>query len=376
MNCLVLIILLCSMQVSHFSVYSTTEEAWEAMYQAICAATASIYWEMYIFIDDEAGKRFFDLLEEKARAGLDVKVIVDGFGSFRLSRNRIESLKKSGVDIRVFYERRRRRTSWWSMFISRTHRKIAIIDESVGFIGGVNIDRRMKDWLDMHVRIEGPAVRSLLRSFAKSYVISGGDKERVRRLLQYKTRIKKDVIDFIYDDAHTKESRMGKTYVEALLKARERVILFSPYYFPDKQFLRALWEARRRGIHVDILIPFRTDVRLATYAAYTWFSIMAKAGVHVHLTNKMMHGKGAVVDDNWAVVGSSNLDSTSFYDNYEANIEMKDKAMVRNVKQVLLRWIKKSQRLDLARWEKRSWLFRIKEKIAYILYRIWHRRIK
>ncbi len=364
------------MQVSHFSVYSTTEEAWEAMYQAIRAATASIYWEMYIFIDDEAGKRFFDLLEEKARAGLDVKVIVDGLGSFRLSRTRIDSLKKSGVDIRVFYERRRRRTSWWSMFISRTHRKIAIIDESIGFIGGVNIDRRMKDWLDMHVRIEGPAVRSLLRAFAKSYVISGGDKERVRRLLQYKTRIKEDVIDFIYDDAHTKESRMGKTYAEALLKARERVILFSPYYFPDKQFLRALWEARRRGIHVDILIPFRTDVRLATYAAYTWFSIMAKAGVHVHLTSKMMHGKGAVVDDDWAVVGSSNLDSTSFYDNYEANIEIKDKAMVQEVKRVALRWIKRSKILDARRWEKRSWIIRFKEYVAYLLYRIWHRRIE
>ncbi|MEK7084154.1 MAG: phosphatidylserine/phosphatidylglycerophosphate/cardiolipin synthase family protein, partial [Patescibacteria group bacterium] len=329
-----------------------------------------------IFVDDEAGSPFFDLLETKAKAGIDVKLIVDSFGSFWLSKKRMQSLKDAGVDARFFHERARYR-GWWRMMVSRSHRKILVVDETVGFIGGVIIDRRMKEWLDIHMRVEGHIVRSLLRSFARSYMVCGGDGERVRYLLAYRFRVKKytdDATELLTDNAGGSTSRVRKRYMEALLKARERVILFSPYYFPDRKFLQAMWRARKRGIKIDLLLPLRTDIRLATYAAYSFFSLMKAFGINVRLTTQMMHGKGMIVDDDEAIVGSSNLDPTSFYDNYEAGLHIRDKGFVTRLKKTVDGWMADAVGLDDMKWEKRGWRAKVKERFVSFLYRLWHRK--
>ncbi len=364
-----------ALQPSSYDIYDTSERAWDAMYQAILAAERSVYWEVYIFADDDMGKNFFELLEKKAQQGVEVRVLIDGFGSFAVSKKRFQSLHQAGVDIQFFSERKHRYRSVWRRLIARTHRKLLIIDERVGFIGGVNIQQNMAAWLDLHVKIEGEAVRSLLRAFAKNYIISGGKKMHVRHLLKYPVHMKKHPeqdIEFIYDDAGQQHSRARKKYIDALLKAKKRVILFSPYYFPDKKFLYALWRARKRQVRVDLLIPFRTDVRIATYAAYAWFSLMKKMGVHVHLSNNMMHGKGVIVDDEWAMIGSSNINHGSFYDNYEANVRLKHKKTVQKVKHIVEGWLQHATKLDDLEWEKRGRFQKIKEWFAKKLYKLWH----
>jgi len=357
---------------SDYQIYSNSQEAWQAMYQAILNSQKSIYWELYIFVDDEAGQPFFDILEQKARQGLDVKLIVDSAGSFWLSRKRIQSLKKSGVDIRFFYESKKSFLKFWRRITNRDHRKILIIDEEVGFIGGVNIQKHMREWLDIQIKIEGKVVRSLLRSFAKFYILCGGDKKNVHHLLKYKFRTKNNKFNFVFDDADYKKSFARKKYTQALFKARKRVILFSPYYFPDKKFLYALWKARQRGIKIDLLIPFRTDVRIIQYAAYAKFAFLKKIGVNVHLVEKMMHGKGVIKDDDWAMVGSSNLDQSSFYDNYEANLEIKNKKNIQQLKKTILNWIGSAKKLDDFNWKRRGNWQRLKEKIAFKLCQLWH----
>lgn len=359
---------------SAYDVYASSKEAWDAMYQTIQTAKKSVYWEMYIFADDEAGKGFFDLLEKKAIEGVDVKLIVDAWGTFWFPKKRIVSLKAAGVELVFFQERKRRYRGLWLKLISRTHRKILIVDEKIGFIGGVNVQKGMESWLDMHVKIEGKVVRSLLRSFAKMYVICGGSKEKVRHLLKYPFRVFKDKVEFVYDDAHARDSMARQKYIEALTRARERVILFSPYYIPDKEFLKALWNARKRGVRVDLLIPFRTDLRIVTYAAYFFFELMQKFGVKIFLVKQMMHGKGVVVDDDWAMIGSSNLEHTSFYDSYEANVKIKDRVFVKRVKDTLQEWMDAAKELNREEWGNRGSLHKIQEWIAYKLYGLWHRR--
>ncbi len=346
------------------------------MYQAMLGAYKSIYWELYMFVDDDAGVDFFDLLEQKAKSGVDVKLIIDALGSFGLSKKRITSLKQAGVDVRLFKETKKKIRSWWKRMCTRTHRKILVVDEDIGFIGGVNIQKNMLNWMDIQVRIEGNAVHSLLRSFAKLYILCGGDKANVKHLLKFTFRVQSDEkdLEFIYDDGNSTQSKARRVYTEALLKARERVILFSPYYFPDKKFLHALWKARKRGVHVDMLIPFRSDLRVAQYAAYAYFSVLHKLGVHLHLSDSMMHGKGVVVDDDWAMIGSSNLDNTSFYDNYEANVKLREKHIVGEIKKTVVGWITKAKRLDIQRWEKRGYRQRFKEILATTFYKIWHGR--
>lgn len=361
---------------SLYDIYASSQEAWDAMYQTIEHAEKSIYWEIYTLSDDDAGKGFFDLLEKKAAEGVDVKLIIDSWGTFWFPKKRVQSLKAAGVELLFFQERKRRYRGLWLKLISRTHRKILVVDEKVGFIGGVNVQKGMESWLDIHLKIQGKVVRSLLRSFAKMYVICGGDKANVRHLLKYQFRLYKDKVEFVYDDAHARDSMARQKYIEALVKARERVILFSPYYVPDKEFLKALWNARKRGVRVDLLIPFRTDLRILTYAAYFLFALMQRFGVKIFLVKQMMHGKGVVVDDEWAMVGSSNLEHTSFYDSYEANVKIKDREFVKRVKSKLDEWIQESIELKKEDWDKRGTWHRFKEWAAYRLYAIWHRRAK
>ena len=361
-----------------YQVYDNSNSAWEAMLAAITNAKHSIYWEMYILVDDEAGKPFLDILQQKAKEGVTVKLLIDGFGSFAMPHKRIESLINAGVDVRIFHERKHRYRGLWSKMISRTHRKILVVDEHIGFIGGVNVQKHMQDWLDIHVRITGKPVRSMLRAFAKMYLIAGGEKKEVKQLLKYTFRVKGNSTEFIYDEPgrYKKGARMRKVYTDALLKARERVILFSPYYFPDKRFLRALWQAKKRGVRVDLLIPFRADVRLATYLAYGVFAITNKMGVNIHLLPKMMHGKGMVVDDEYAVIGSSNIEQGSLYDNYEANVKIGDKRVIKKLYVILNRWQSEAKLLKAEEWKKRSALTKIKEWLVLRLYKLWHPRAK
>lgn len=341
------------------------------MYHAIESAQKTIYWQLYIMVDDSVGNPFFDLLEKKAQEGVEVRLVIDYWGSFALSKKRIKQLGDNGVDIRFFQERRKKFKGFWQKFSVRNHRKVLVIDEKIGFIGGVNIDKNTEDWLDIHVYVRGKVVRSMLRSFAKQYIMCGGDKKVVAHLFKLRYRVTHDQIDFIFDQPQHKYSRARKNYAEALQKARERVILFSPYYFPDKQFLKELWRAKKRGVRVDLLIPFRTDLRFATYAAYAWFSIMRVYGVKIHLLKRMMHGKGVIMDDEWAMIGSSNIDHPSFYHNYEANIRLKNKFVVKKLKRILLGWIKESDSLEQIKWQRRGNWHRVKEWFALKGYKYW-----
>ncbi|HYE60247.1 MAG TPA: phosphatidylserine/phosphatidylglycerophosphate/cardiolipin synthase family protein, partial [Candidatus Kapabacteria bacterium] len=284
-------------------------------------------------------------------------------------------LRAAGAEV-LFFNHQRRRGLWRRLW-SRTHRKILIVDEEVAFIGGVNISKHMKEWNDIQVRLEGEILYALLRSFRRAYLRSGGKRQNVRHLQKYR-RLAHEVrdarVEFIWDDCNPKESRIRKRYAEALKTAKERVILFSPYYFPDRQFIRALWHARRRGVRVDLLLPLRTDVRLATHAAYAYFSLMKKFGVNVFLTDKMMHGKGVIVDDEWAMVGSCNIDQTSFYDNYEASVRIRDKQFVRSLRETMKRWFLHARTLDELKWERRGIWQRCKERVAHKLFEWWHVR--
>lgn len=362
------------MKNSGYKIYSTSHEAWDAMMRAILGAKKSIFWELYIFLDDEVGKPFFDVLEQKAKSGVDVKLVVDAIGSFWLSKKRVESLRLAGVDWQFFSERSKKYRGWWRRLISRTHRKILIVDEHIGFIGGVNVSQEMKEWLDIQVRVEGKIVNSLLRSFAKSYTICGGDKQKVKQFLKFQYRLQSEEANLVIDEPDTQRSTVRKKYIDALLKAREHVVLFSPYYFPDKKFLYALWKAKKRGVRIDLLLPLRTDIRIITYAAYAWFKLLQKAGVNIHLTKDMMHGKGVIVDDKWAMVGSSNLDQTSFYDNYEANLEIKKYTVVQNLKDIVNEWVENAKHLTPEDLEKISLWEVVKTKVAFNLYKLWNRK--
>ncbi|HAT03262.1 MAG TPA: hypothetical protein DCS29_00585 [Candidatus Magasanikbacteria bacterium] len=356
---------------SSYNIYDTTREAWRAMYRAIEYATKSIYWEVYILVDEGTGLDFFELLKKKVTDGVDVKLILDYWGSFALSSKKVDELKKAGIDIRLFRHARNPFKGFHQWLTRRTHRKVLIVDERIGFVGGVNVFKASKNWKDIHIMFKGKVVRSLLRSFAKTYVMCGGEKADIRHLFQYTYRVEHDSLDFVYDDTGRKYSRMRKKYIDALYKARERVVLFSPYYLPDKEILKAMWSARKRGVKIDMLIPLRADLVIAKYAAYAFFSLLHKRGIKIHLAKKMMHGKGIIVDGKWAMVGSSNMEPASLYHNQETNVHMSDKRLVKKITRILERWIHDAKPFDSIAWEKRGRWHKLKERIATKMYKFW-----
>lgn len=357
-----------------YNIYGTTGAAWDAMYASLETAKTSIYWEVYIFIDDAEGKRFSDILEKKAIEGLEVKLIVDTLGSLTLSKKTISRLKKAGVEIIFFYERKKRIRSWWQKLWTRNHRKMLIIDRESTFIGGVNIEAGMKDWFDIMIEIKGDISKQFLPYFAQSYLISGGKRSHIKHLFARQEKISIRGIDFVFDEPSQKRSRARRYYLRALRDAKKKIILFSPYFFPDKGFLRAMKMARKRGVRIDMIMPFRTDLKLVTYAAQSWYQELSDLGIHIHLLHQMMHGKGLIVDDSWAMAGSSNINHTSFYETYESNIRIEDHDMVRSLTKEVLGWLPGSTHIDNMYWEDRSLFEKVKENMALWLYRLWYWR--
>jgi len=350
-----------------YKFFSVSKDAWNAMYHAIEKAHQSIYWETYIFVDDKVGIRFVDLLEKKAKQGADVKLVIDGFGSYQFSKSSMKRLQKVGVEIVIYNPITLGKfMRFWRAFWERTHRKILVIDNKIGFIGGVNVQDYMADWLDLQLVVKGKMVRSLTRAFAKSYIRAGGKRKKVRKLL-HPIFEKSKKFKFIFQTPSAKRSKMQANYVKAINKARKKLKLAVPYYLPSRKFIKAISRARKRGVKIDLILPLRSDMKIVNWAARKYYNLMNKIGVQLHFTPKMMHGKAMVVDGKEGMVGSSNIDKGSFYRNLEANAYFTDKKMVGDLEKILKEWEEFSQPFEASRWKNKGLLRRLKSALTELL---------
>lgn len=351
-----------------YQFFNTTVSAWEAMYQAILAAKKSLYWEVYALVDDTAGKPFIDLLCQKASSGLDVKIIVDAIGSYELSNQAADKLRAAGAKVQIFNKLRPafNLINWWERVWHRTHRKVLIIDEELVFIGGVNVERIATDWDDLHLKLSGKIVRPMLYSFAKSYVHSGGNEEEVRHLLHPKlykgVNVLKEKVNFIlHAPIYIKRSPFKKFYSQALDVAKESFNLLTPYYVPDRQFLELVTRAKRRGVSVNVILPWKTDVRLMQYMARAFYGISQKAGAAFYFLRKMNHGKAVSSDNKIGIVGSANLTPRSFFINQEAGVAFSHERMINDLNHILDDWKKGAVPLSEVGLGDRNWYSRFKD---------------
>ena len=326
-----------------YQFYQSTATAWEAMYQAILGAKKSIYWEIYILIDDVDGARFLSAICAKARAGVEVKIIMDSFGSLKLSNTMQTELKSSGVEI-LWYNRLLPTwpaSRWFDRLWRRNHRKVLIIDEDVAFLGGVNVYAPARNWNDLHLKLTGPSIQPLLSAFAKTYMHCGGDKAKVSHLLpsQSGPDVGKNKIEFIVHSPKEKSSARD-FYTQALDSAQESVTLLSPYYVPDRNFFQLLEKTINRGVKVNIILPWRSDVLLMNYAAETFFDLTDRIGASLYFLKEMNHGKALTIDNHTGLVGSFNLTSRSFFINEETGVVFKETAMVMELNSILENWKK------------------------------------
>lgn len=318
--------------------YCKTQDALHDMYEAILLARESIYWEIYSLIDDNIGLPFVEALCTRAQAGLEVKIIIDAIGSMEMSRLSVSRLRGAGVDVLYYNSLIPDRSfgRWVRKLWQRNHRKLLVIDKETVFIGGVNVASIYSQWHDLHVRITGCIVTPLLQAFAKSYVCCGGDKKNVKHLFKYNIKTDFNKLRNHYRFVLHSPVNIGKSYAkqfyfDSLATAKESFNLLTPYFVPDKNFFKLMYEAKERGVKVNLFFPVRPDFRILTLVADVYYRLARRVGASIFLSPKMNHGKALSADARFGFVGSFNFTRRSFYYHEEAGLFFDNQSMVHDL---------------------------------------------
>ncbi len=316
------------------------EEKLHSLEQAITAATHHIHMEYYIWEPDSVGVHFRDLLTAAATKGVEVRVLYDAVGSSRLGMKFWTPLKQAGGEVRVFNPVGIR-TGKLHFANFRTHRKIAVCDGRVGFLGGINLHDPAaargsgKDaWHDQHVRIEGEPVRKLQRHFLENWTYAGGSFRLTPRSTPFYFPSAKEggqgvPTQILASGPDDETAPLHAFFLAALSTARHRIWIETPYLIPDEPLEAALRIAVLRDVDVQVIVPREGDSRLVTAASRTYCDSLGRAGVHMHEYGPpMLHAKTLVVDETVAVVGTANLDNRSFRLNFEVAAAFYDAGVI------------------------------------------------
>ncbi|MSU44856.1 phosphatidylserine/phosphatidylglycerophosphate/cardiolipin synthase family protein [Candidatus Nomurabacteria bacterium] len=319
----------------NYKFFNNSEKAWKVMFEAISGAKKSIYLEMYIFQNDMEKFDFFNLLKEKGKLGLQIKLIIDSFGSTSLSNSAISELEKAGVEILSL-----------SYLLHRMHRKVLVVDERIAFIGGVNIHQTARFWNDLMVSIKGKLVKKVVASFRKSYINAGG-KDPILLPKRNEFTTAKDDIWIVDHSPVRKKFHFKRIYKKYLNNAKNSIILITPYFAPQRWLSGALHQAVLRGVNVEILIPQTTDHRfIMDRVNHFYVYKLSKLGITFYMGEKMNHAKVIIIDQKEAMVGSLNLDFVSFDYNSEVGIFFKDLEVVSKLCYITEEWKKDSILFD------------------------------
>jgi cardiolipin synthase A/B len=342
-----------------------------ALEAAIDAAQHEIHLETYIFADDVAGRRIAGAMRRAARRDVLVRVVVDGFGSRDFfTPAMVDSLLKSGVEVFI-YRPEAFRFSFRRHRLRRMHRKIAMIDATTAFIGGINIiddvntPHHTPPRYDYAVKIIGPLVQELRPIVHRLWLVLS--------LTNLRTRLQSDfpklpparpcgthVAALVIRDNLRHRNDIEEAYLEAIDSARDEIIIANAYFFPGLGFRRALVSAAARGVKVTLLLQGRVEYRWLHHATRALYGALLAGDINIIEYHKsFMHAKVAVIDGDWATVGSSNIDPFSFMLSREANVIVRDAGFCAQLRHSLKSAIQDGAApIDLQEWKRRSFLER------------------
>jgi len=293
----------------------------DALVAAIVSAQHHVHLEYYIFEPDEVGLRLRDALAVRARAGVAVRVLLDAVGSAGIGWRFLAPLRAAGAEVVFFHPFRL--ATLRPLLNLRTHRKIAVIDGKVGFVGGVNISARQDGrlradaWHDLHLRLEGPAVGWLQAVFAEDWHYTRR-RPLPERELYADMPSGSTAVQIVASGPDSDGEAIHRAFLQAIADARQRVWLVTPYFVPGEATLYALGNAALRGIDVRLLLPARSDSRFVTWAARSYYDELQQYGVRIYEYQRVaLHAKAMLVDDDCALLGTANFDIRSFRLNFE-----------------------------------------------------------
>lgn len=357
---------------NHLDLLENGEEYFPAVFSAIAEAKHEVLIETFILFEDKVGLALHEVLVAAARRGVRVDMTVDGFGSPELSEHFVRTLTEAGVQLHVFDPppRLSRRLKPFR----RLHRKIVVVDNHVGFIGGINfsadhlLDFGPEAKQDYAVRVMGPVVGQLRKSTRKTI----RDALTKQRRWWPRRDSESDPLPapppaghakavLITRDNHRHRDDIERVYRIALHAAKREVLIANAYFFPGFRLLRSMQRAARRGVSVHLILQGQPDIAYARWAAQLVYGQLMKAGVHIHeYCERPMHGKVALVDEEWATVGSSNLDPLSLSLNLEANLIIHDRDFNRELREKLQPLMQdRCVKLELAQTTTKRWWWRL-----------------
>lgn len=320
---------------NNFTLLENGEEFFPRVFEVIANARKEVVLETFILYEDKVGLALRDALLAAARRGARVDITIDGFGSPDLSDAYISSLTDAGVRVHVFDPGMRLFGQRTNVF-RRMHRKIVVVDVERAFIGGINysadhlLDFGPEAKQDYAVEIEGPIVATIRRfAYAAMSVDKSGwrwprlRKERPPEQLPVAGRAE---ALFLWRDNHRHRNDIERQYRLGIRLAKRRVIIANAYFFPGYRLLKELRKAARRGVEVVLILQGMPDMAIVKFGASMLYSHLLRSGVRIYeYCERPLHGKVALVDDEWATVGSSNLDPLSLALNLEANVFIHDR---------------------------------------------------
>lgn len=341
---------------STLTTYMSGNQVYQEMLKAIEQAEDTIYFETFIWKNDQVGQAFKAALIAAARRGVEVYLVWDRFGNlvvpFKFFRfPKLKNLHTLGYSL---------------AHTSRDHRKILVVDGKIGFVGGYNIGKTYtsNQWRDTHLRITGPAVWELSNAFVEFWNYAQKWRIRLRRLPEMGPQQWNTPIQASVNDPKRLLFPVRGLYINALNRAVESVSITSAYFMPDRVIQHSLIEAARRGVAVRVLVPEKSNHVIADWISRAYLTDLLDNGVEVWLyKDVMIHAKTTVVDSRWCTIGTANIDRLSMTGNFEINVSIADRNMAAHMEQIFQTDLRNAGQISLERWKQRPWPQRAIEQL-------------
>ena len=355
-------------------VYVSGYEFFPALLAEISKATHHIHIVSYIIDDDPLGRLLRDALIDKARKGIEVRLLFDDVGSWKTPNRFFEQMREEGIEVHPFMPVRF--PAFTGKVNYRNHRKIIVIDGKVGFIGGMNLAQRYVKghkgimWRDTHVKISGAAVYGLQRAFLVDWFHADRTLITDRKYYPNTTITpNNNLIQIVTSSPTNVWEELEQGYIKILLSAKRYVYMETPYFLPTEPIFFAMRTAALSGVDVRLMVSLKTDSKLVQMASRSYLTQTIQAGVKVLCYEEgFNHTKLLVADDNVATIGSANIDFRSFENNFEANAFFYDKSMAQRIKDIFLTDETKCVPLEkIKEINHKSFIYRLWESVVRLL---------
>ncbi len=346
----------------------------ESIFEAIEGAKEHIHLQYYIFEDGELADKLLDIFERKVANNVTIRLLYDGIGSYSLSKKYLKKLKDIGVETAQFLPFKFGR--FLASLNYRNHRKIIVIDNKIGFTGGINIsdkylrgDQALGKWHDTHLKIEGEAVDFLNRLFVTDWFLASGKKVDASNFKIHAIHKRKTSLQIVPSGPDDDFDVMEQVYFSIINSSQKYLYIVNPYIIPNHAILQALMTAALSGVDVRILMSTTTDIKLVDWCVRAYFESYLKAGIKIYLyADGFLHSKVMLCDDEIASIGTANLDNRSLQQNYEAQVFVYDSDLCKRMKSDFLKDCEKSLILnDYNKYKERPWIQKLIQGFAKLL---------